>query len=260
MGITQGAGTPSAPAGTGARVGIVGDAAQRRDELKAVWEQASTCMRCPQLAATRQSVVFGAGNADADLMFVGEAPGANEDKQGLPFVGQAGRLLDTLLEEIGLARADVFIANTLLCRPPGNRDPLPGEIDACQDFLFRKLELIEPRVICTLGNFATKLLRGDPATGITRLHGREEERVIGPRAVRLFPIYHPAAALYTRSLLDTLRADFSRLPELLALDPPPQPEPPRAPEPVVPEPEQVEEIEAARVLEHEAPETQLGLF
>ena len=111
----------------------VATAETRREELKAVWQQAQACTKCPQLAATRTTVVFGAGNADADLMFVGEAPGANEDKQGLPFVGQAGRLLDTLLEEIGLARADVFIANTLMCRPPGNRDPLPGEIDACQD-------------------------------------------------------------------------------------------------------------------------------
>jgi DNA polymerase len=235
---------------------------QRREELKAVYREASGCTRCPQLAAARTTVVFGSGNADADLMFVGEAPGANEDKQGVPFVGQAGKLLDQLLGEIGLTRADVFVVNVLKCRPPGNRDPLPQEIDNCQGYLFRQLELIEPRVVCTLGNFATKLLRSDPSTGITKLHGREEERVIGPRAVRLYPIYHPAAALYTRSLLDTLRADFSRLPELLALDPPPQPEPPRdaEPEPVVPEPEQVEEIEAARVIEHEAPETQLGLF
>ena len=120
------------------------------------------------------------------------------------------------------------MVNVLKCRPPGNRDPLPQEIDNCQDYLFRQLELIQPKVVCTLGNFATKLLRADPSTGITKLHGREEVRVIGPRAVRLFPIYHPAAALYTRSLLDTLRADFARLPELLALDPPPQPEPPGA--------------------------------
>jgi len=108
-------------------------ASERREELKAVWEQAQACLRCPQLAATRQTVVFGAGNADADLMFVGEAPGANEDRQGLPFVGQAGRLLDQLLSEIGLTRQDVFVANTLKCRPPGNRDPLPQEIDACRN-------------------------------------------------------------------------------------------------------------------------------
>jgi uracil-DNA glycosylase family 4 len=233
---------------------------ERREELKAVFRQASVCERCPQLASTRQTVVFGSGNANADLMFVGEAPGANEDKQGVPFVGQAGKLLEQLLNEIGLQRSDVFIANVLKCRPPGNRDPLPQEIDNCQDYLFRQLELIEPKVVCTLGNFSTKLLRADPATGITRLHGREEVRVIGPRAVRLFPIYHPAAALYTRSLLDTLRADFARLPGLLAMDPPPQPEPESPaepepePEPIVAEPELVEEIEERPA------ESQLGLF
>jgi uracil-DNA glycosylase len=220
-----------------------------------------SCQHCPQLASTRTTVVFGSGNADADLMFVGEAPGANEDKQGLPFVGQAGRLLDTLLEEIGLTRSDVFVANTLKCRPPGNRDPLPQEIDACQDYLFRQLELIEPRVVCTLGNFATKLLRGD-MTGITRLHGREEVRQIGPRTVRLYPIFHPAAALYTPAMLATLRQDFARLPELLALPVPPQPER-EEPEPVVPEPELlIEETVAETVAEAEAEAEaqQLGLF
>ena len=193
------------------------------DALALYGEETSGCTRCP-LSATRTQVVFGSGNADADLMFVGEAPGANEDKQGVPFVGQAGRLLETLLNEIGLERGDVFIANVLKCRPPGNRDPHPAEIEACQDYLLRQVELIEPRVICTLGNFATKLLRGDP-TGITRLHGREEVRVIGRRAVRLYPIFHPAAALYTPANVEVLRADFARLPELLALDVPPQPKP-----------------------------------
>jgi len=197
---------------------------ERREALKAVYHQAKGCTSCPQLAATRTTVVFGNGNADADLMFVGEAPGANEDRQGLPFVGQAGKLLDTLLGEIGLSRPDVFVANVLKCRPPGNRDPHPAEIEACQEYLLRQVELIEPRVICTLGNFATKLLRGDP-TGITRLHGREEVRAIGRRAVRLYPIFHPAAALYTPANVEVLRADFARLPELLALDVPPQPEP-----------------------------------
>jgi uracil-DNA glycosylase len=228
----------------------MGTAAERREELKAVWRQAQACTNCPQLASTRQTVVFGSGNADADLMFIGEAPGANEDKQGVPFVGQAGRLLDTLLEEIGLQRTDTFICNVLKCRPPGNRDPLPQEIDACQDYLFRQLELIEPRVVCTLGNFSTKLLRGDP-TGITRLHGREEVRRIGPRRVRLFPIYHPAAALYTPKMLEILREDFHRLPALLALEPPEQPEP--EPALVVPEPE----VAAAPEPE---PAAQLGLF
>jgi uracil-DNA glycosylase len=228
-------------------------AADRREALKAVYEQARGCEKCPQLAATRTTVVFGAGNADADLMFVGEAPGANEDKQGLPFVGQAGKLLDKLLAEIGLARSDVFVANVLKCRPPGNRDPHPVEIEACQDYLWRQVDLIQPRVLCTLGNFSTKLLRGD-MTGITRLHGQAEVRIIGPRAVRLYPLYHPAAALYTPSMLETLRADFARIPDLLAQPAPDQPEP--APE-VAPEPEPMPAPEVEP--EPEAEREQLGL-
>jgi uracil-DNA glycosylase family 4 len=147
------------------------------------------------------------------------------------------------------------------CRPPGNRDPLPGEIDACQDYLFRQIELIEPRVICTLGNFATKLLRNDPGTGITRLHGREEVRQIGPRNVRLFPLYHPAAALYTPSMLEILRGDFARIPELLALPAPEQPEPVEA-ELVVPEPQVAAELapEPEPEAEPELHPAQLGLF
>jgi DNA polymerase len=205
-------------------------AEQRREALKQVFAQAQTCVRCQELASTRQNVVFGAGNADADLMFVGEAPGASEDAQGLPFVGRAGKLLDTLLEEIGLQRSDVFIANTLKCRPPGNRDPLPVEIENCRDYLYRQVKLIQPRVICSLGNFSTKLLRADP-TGITRLHGRPEELTLGARTVRLYPIFHPAAALYTPRMLETLREDFARLPDLLAQPEPEQPQPVPEPEP-----------------------------
>jgi uracil-DNA glycosylase len=197
-------------------------APERREALKAVFAEARGCTRCPELAATRKTVVFGAGNANAELMFVGEAPGASEDEQGVPFVGRAGKLLSTLLEEVGLQRDDVFIANVLKCRPPGNRDPLPIEIENCQDYLHRQVELIEPSVICTLGNFSTKLLRGDP-TGITRLHGQPEVLTLGRRAVRLYPIFHPAAALYTPRMLETLREDFSRLPDLLAIGAPEQP-------------------------------------
>jgi uracil-DNA glycosylase family 4 len=226
----------------------------RREELKAIFQQARGCTRCAQLAATRTTVVFGSGHADADLMFVGEAPGRHEDEQGIPFIGQAGRLLDQLLGDIGLTRGDVFVANVLKCRPPGNRDPHPAEIDACQEYLLRQVELIEPRVVCTLGNFATKLLRADP-TGITRLHGREEVRTIGTRAVRLYPIFHPAAALYTPANVEVLRADFARLPELLALEPPPQP---GLPEPAVPEPAMTAaELELAPAA---AGDRQLGLF
>ena len=227
----------------------------RREALKAVFLEAKGCTRCPELVASRHTVVFGAGNADADVMFVGEAPGANEDRQGLPFVGQAGKLLDELLAGIGLDRNAVFVANVLKCRPPGNRDPHPTEIEACQDYLWRQIDLIQPRVLCTLGNFSTKLLRGDP-TGITRLHGSAEVRVIGPRAVRLYPIYHPAAALYTPSMLDTLRADFARIPGLLAQPAPDQPEP-------VPEVEpEVVQVAAAgpEVVEPVREADQLGLF
>jgi DNA polymerase len=167
--------------------------AERRDLLKAVYEEARTCVRCP-LHQTRTTVVFGAGNADAELMFIGEAPGAHEDRMGLPFVGQAGKLLEKLLAGIGLQRSDVYIANVLKCRPPGNRDPQPEEIEACESHLFRQIELIEPTVVATLGNFATKLLSGRPL-GITRVHGQEQQTTLGGRSVLLYPLYHPAAAL-----------------------------------------------------------------
>ena len=231
-------------------------APERRELLRAVYEEARVCVRCP-LHQTRTNVVFGAGNADADLMFVGEAPGANEDRMGLPFVGQAGKLLDKLLAEISMDRKEVFICNTLKCRPPDNRDPHPNEIEACQDYLRRQVELIEPTVICTLGNFSTKLLRED-TTGISRLHGHEEIRIIGPRAVRLYPLYHPAAALYTPSTLEALRADFHRIPDLLALGPPEQPQ---AYEPVPELDDAPDAPEAASVGVGE-PESvaQLGLF
>jgi uracil-DNA glycosylase family 4 len=197
--------------------------------------------------------VFGNGNADADLMFIGEAPGANEDQQGLPFVGAAGKLLDQLLGEIGMSREDVFVANVLKCRPPDNRDPHPNEIEACREYLDRQIELIEPVAICTLGNFSTKLLRAD-TTGISRLHGQEEVRVVGTRAVRLYPLYHPAAALYTPSTLEALRADFHRIPELLELGAPEQPTPVEE----IPEPE--EEPGLPPVAMEPEPAAQLGLF
>src|SRR5271168_3734094 len=210
---------------------------ERREALKELLVEARGCTRCAELAATRTSVVFGAGNADAELMFVGEAPGANEDLQALPFVGAAGKLLEQLLGEIGLSRSEVFIANVLKCRPPGNRDPQPREIENCQDYLHRQVELIQPHVICTLGNFSTKLLRGEQ-TGITRLHGQPEVLTLGRRVVRLYPIYHPAAALYTPRMLETLREDFTRLPELLALGAPEQQLLPEVPEVALDAPEE----------------------
>ncbi len=189
-------------------------AADRREELVALYKQARGCTLCP-LSQSRTQVVFGAGNANADLMFVGEAPGFHEDQQGIPFVGRAGQLLNELLAEQGLVRDDVFITNVLKSRPPDNRDPQPDEIQACRPYLERQVELIEPRVICTLGNFATKLLTGSPQ-GITRVHGQPQERALGARTVQLFPIFHPAAGLRTPKVKEQLREDFAKLPALLA--------------------------------------------
>lgn len=185
----------------------------RADELRAFGDVVAGCTKCA-LAAGRTQVVFGAGDPNSDLMFVGEAPGFHEDKQGVPFVGAAGKLLEQLLDGIGLSREEVYIANVLKCRPPGNRDPQPEEIQACESHLWRQIELIDPRVVATLGNFATKLLSGRP-TGITRVHGQEQEVTLGGRRVLLYPIYHPAAALYTPRMLEVLKSDFARLPELM---------------------------------------------
>ena len=199
--------------------------AHRVAALEAYAAQTAVCTRC-RLAAGRTQVVFGVGDPEADLMFVGEAPGFHEDKQGFPFVGQAGKLLDQLLARIGLTRAQVYIANVIKCRPPGNRDPQPDEIEACEGHLFRQIELIEPKVIATLGNFATKLLTGKPH-GITRVHGKPQETRVAGRSVVLYPLYHPAAALYTPAMLRTLEEDFAGIPTLLAREEPP-------PAPVIP--------------------------
>ena len=188
-------------------------AEERREGLVELFKEVQKCTRCP-LHETRAKAVFGAGNADADLMFVGEAPGAEEDRQGLPFVGRAGQLLNQRLEEIGLSQEDVFIANVLKSRPPGNRDPQPLEIQACEPYLFEQVRLIEPRVVCTLGNFATKLLSGSPA-GITRVRGTPQVHELGGRTVYLLPLFHPAAALRTPAVKQTLQADFATIPALL---------------------------------------------
>ncbi len=219
------------------------DAVERAAALRAYAEETSSCTRCA-LAQGRTQVVFGSGSPTAELMFVGEAPGFHEDQQGVPFVGQAGKLLDKLLGGIGLTRADVFVANVLKCRPAGNRDPLPEEIASCEPHLFRQIELIEPKLVATLGNFATKLLSGKPA-GITRVHGYEQEVTLGARTVTLFPLYHPAAALYTPSMLKVLEEDFSRIPALLE----------RASEEPVPV-----EDDPARAAEPDPESVQLGLF
>ena len=199
------------------------NAEARRQALVEVYNQASMCERCP-LSETRNRVVFGAGNADADLMFVGEAPGAEEDWQGLPFVGRAGSFLTELIEGIGMTRDEVFINNVILCRPPGNRDPQPEEIDSCRPWLEQRISLIQPRVICTLGNFATKLLTANPS-GITKVRGTPQEHVIGGRSVYMMPLFHPAAGLRTPRVAEQLREDFRQIPDLLARPLPEGPEP-----------------------------------
>jgi uracil-DNA glycosylase family 4 len=167
------------------------------------------CTRCPELVANRTQVVPGAGNPNADIMFVGEAPGREEDAQGVPFVGQAGKLLDSLLEHAGFDREQVFIANCLKCRPPDNRDPLQEEIDNCREYLLAQIAVIEPAVIAPLGNFGLKTLVTDRHT-IGQVHGTPVKK----SGVLFFPLYHPAAALRNPKLRETLMNDFLKLRKL----------------------------------------------
>ena len=177
--------------------------------------RAEGCTACG-LSATRTRVVFGAGRADAGLMFVGEGPGAEEDRRGEPFVGRAGTLLGQLIVGIGLTREDVYIANVVKCRPPGNRNPAPTEIDACSPWLDRQLALVRPTVIMTLGNFATQLLLGT-REGITRLRGREFPLARAGVDATVVPTFHPAAVLRSGgTMLAETRADFVRVKRLLA--------------------------------------------
>jgi uracil-DNA glycosylase len=170
--------------------------------------EALACTKCPLATQGRSQVVFGDGDPGADLVFVGEGPGAEEDRQGIPFVGRAGQLLTGLIADIGLRREDVYIANVVKCRPPGNRDPLPDEIDTCRPYLEGQLGFIDPAVVVTLGNFSTKLLL-DTKEGITKLRGREfpfRERAV------LIPTLHPAAVLRSGgTALAQARADFVRV-------------------------------------------------
>lgn len=231
--------------------GIPEAAEERRERLVGVFREASACVRCP-LSESRTKVVFGSGNSDAELMFVGEAPGAEEDRQGLPFVGRAGKFLAELLEGVGMRREDVFINNVLMCRPPGNRDPMPEEIESCRPWLEERIALIRPRVIATLGNFSTKLLTGNP-TGITKVRGTAQRHLLGGRPVLLLPLFHPAAGLRTPRVAEQLRADFKLIPGLLAE--------------ALPEPEEMAALGDARADEDEAEPgpievgpDQMGLF
>jgi DNA polymerase len=183
--------------------------------LTEVASAASGCARCG-LAGGRTQVVFGAGREDADLMFVGEGPGQHEDLQGVPFVGRAGQLLTQLIEGIELTRDDVYIANVVKCRPPGNRDPLPDEIAACSPWLDRQLELVAPQVVVTLGNFATKLLL-QTKEGITKLRGREFPYVRAGNEAVLVPTLHPSAVLRSGgTALAQARSDFVHVKRVLA--------------------------------------------
>ena len=167
------------------------------------------CQRCP-LASGRTQVVFGTGNPQASIMFVGEAPGFYEDRQGEPFVGASGKLLTELLQSIGLERSDIYIANVIKCRPPKNRDPLPDEINTCKPFLLQQIELIQPKLVCTLGNFATQTLL-ERKVGITKVRGQ----VIRLEHFVVFPLFHPAAALHQGNLRVPLKEDFQKLKAVL---------------------------------------------
>jgi uracil-DNA glycosylase family 4 len=190
---------------------------QAAEALAALEQSLSGCSGCG-LAGGRTQVVFGVGNAGAELMFVGEGPGFHEDKQGEPFVGQAGKLLTELLAGIGLSRSDVYIANVVKCRPPENRDPAPDEIEACSPHLLRQIGIIRPRVVCTLGRFATKLL-AETELSMTAIHGMAKERELAGVSTLLFPVFHPAAALYAPTNRKVLEEDFAKLRFLLAKGP-----------------------------------------
>ncbi len=209
---------------------------KRSAELRELETVALQCTVC-DLASGRTHVVFGSGDPDADVMFVGEGPGKREDEQGLPFVGPSGNLLDQLLGEIGIERSAVYIGNVVKCRPPGNRDPRPAEIDACKGYLRTQIILVDPKVVVTLGNFAAKLLLRTEV-GITRLRGRTYEWW----GRFLVPTFHPAAALRgSASVLEAMRADFGLVRDVidgnLVVESPAEAEPPAAP--VVPEAEQL---------------------
>ena len=168
------------------------------------------CQRCTLAKLGRTQVVFGVGNPHATIMFVGEAPGFNEDQQGEPFVGAAGKLLNDLLQSAGLPRADIYIANVIKCRPPNNRDPEPDEVETCKPFLMQQIDLIRPKLVCTLGNWATQTLL-ERKVGITKVRGQ----AFYLKNFVLFPLLHPAAALHQGGLLEPLREDFKKLKEFV---------------------------------------------
>ena len=205
--------------------------------LQELGQSLSDCQRCKLARLGRTQVVFGVGNPHATIMFVGEGPGYHEDRQGEPFVGAAGKLLNELLESAGLSRSDVYIANVIKCRPPNNRDPEPDEVETCKPFLLQQIQLIKPKLVCSLGNWATQTLL-EKKVGITKVRGQ----AIRLNDFVLFPLFHPAAALHQGSLLQPLREDFGKLKAYL--DRPMSPD--KDASPVSPKPE--------------APQVQMDLF
>ena len=183
---------------------------EKKERLEELKRKIGDCRNCA-LFGSRKHLVFGEGDVESKVMFVGEAPGYYEDQIGKPFVGQAGKLLDSLLDEIGLSRNTVYIANILKCRPPGNRDPLPEEIDACEPYLMEQINIIQPSIICTLGRFALISLYKNRIS-ITAAHGK----LIQTEKFNIFPLYHPAAALHQPTLLQSIKEDFAKLKELLS--------------------------------------------
>ena len=186
---------------------------ERKNELtfSGLQKEVKACMKCP-LAQTRRSVVFGEGNERADLVFVGEAPGEEEDVQGRPFVGRAGKFLDQMIQRIGLARKDVFICNVLKCRPPQNREPNPAEVEMCKGYLFAQLQLIHPKVICTLGRHAYNTVMGVDAH-ITKIRGQFTEY----NGIKLLPTYHPSFLLRNQERVKEACEDMEKLKELLKI-------------------------------------------
>jgi len=181
----------------------------RMSALTELYQEIANCQRC-QLAEHRNKVVPGEGAENPELVFIGEAPGWHEDQQGRPFVGSAGQFLEELIASIGLTREQVYICNVIKCRPPGNRDPLPAEIQACRDWLDQQLELLHPKMIVTLGRYS--MARYFPGQSISKIHGKERRQ----SGVIYYPLYHPAAALHQQSLRQTIQADMLRIPALLA--------------------------------------------
>jgi len=183
---------------------------EKKECLEELKKKVENCRNC-SLGRSRKYVVFGEGNSESKIVFVGEAPGYYEDQVGKPFVGQAGKLLDTLLADIGLSRSSVYIANILKCRPLGNRDPLPEEINACKPYLMEQLKIIQPSLICTLGRFALISIC-NKSVSITAVHGK----LIQAETYNIFPLYHPAAALHQPTLLKSIKRDFAELKEIIS--------------------------------------------